>query len=132
MKLKLSIFLTSLILFTGCGDDEDSLSNNTGFFSNHSGSVWVTSDLWWLRINNDSSDEYYDGKCVNFPTADGIYNDWEGHQINQTVIEDNYPDGTASLSVNASGNKLTYKTTSGVEYVYTKVNDTFPGTDCKN
>ena len=72
MKLKISIFLTSLILFTGCGDNEDSLSNNTGFFSNHSGSVWVTSSLWWLRINIDSSDEYYDGKCVNFPTADVV------------------------------------------------------------
>jgi len=28
MKLNISIFLTSLILFTGCGDDDDSLLND--------------------------------------------------------------------------------------------------------
>ena len=147
MKFKISIFLISLILFTGCGDDEDSISNDIDFFSNHAGSVWVTPDLWWLRINNDSSDEYYDGKCVNFPIADGIYNGWEeGSQINQTFIrneanfvswqlvciEGNCITGTLSFSVNAAGNKLTYNNTYGDEYVFTKVNDTFPGTDCKN
>ena len=146
MKIKISIFLISLILFTGCGDDEDSISNDIDFFTNHAGSVWVTSNLWWLRINNDSSDEYYDGKCVNFPAADGIYNDWEGYQFNQTIIrnEANFVswkldyiegtgnNGTLSYSVNTTGNKLTYNSTYGDEFVYTKVNDTFPGTDCKN
>ena len=131
----------------GCGDDEDSLSNDIDFFSNHAGSVWFSAtDTWWLRINNDSNDEYYDGKCVNFPAADGIYNDWDGFQINQTMvrneanfvswsidyINNEYSDGIASLSVDASGNKLTYTTTTGWEIIYTKVNDTFPGTDCKN
>ena len=147
MKIKISIFLISLILFTGCGDDEDSLSNDIDFFSNHAGSVWFsTTDTWWLRINNDSNDEYYDGKCVNFPAADGIYNDWDGFQIKQTMtrneanfvswdidyINNEYTDGTGSFSVDASGNKLTYTTTTELEFIYTKVNDTFPGTDCKN
>ena len=86
MKLNISIFLISLILFTGCGDNEDSLSNDIDFFSNHSSSVWVTSSFWWLRINNDSSDEYHAGECVKFPVADGIYNDWEGYQFNQSII----------------------------------------------
>ena len=147
MKVKISIFLISLILFTGCGDEEDSLSNDIDFFSNHAGSVWATSNNWWLRINNDSSDEYHNGKCVNFPAADGIYNGWEeGSQFNQTIIrnEANFVSwkldyiegtgnsGTLSYSVNATGNKLTYNNTYGEDYVYTKVNDTFPGTDCKN
>ena len=147
MKIKISIFLISLILFIGCGDDEDSLSNDIDFFSNHAGSVWFSAtDTWWLRINNDSNDEYYDGKCVNFPAADGIYNDWDGFQIKQTMtrneanfvswdidyINNEYTDGTGSFSVDASGNKLTYTTTTGLEFIYTKVNDTFPGTDCKN
>ena len=147
MKIKISIFLISLILFTGCGDDEDSLSNDIDFFSNHAGSVWFSAtDAWWLRINNDSNDEYYDGKCVNFPAADGIYNDWDGFQIKQTMtrneanfvswdidyINNEYTDGTGSFSVDASGNKLTYTTTTELEFIYTKVNDPFPGTDCKN
>tara|TARA_B100001287_G_C22401646_1_gene398156 strand:+ start:106 stop:549 length:444 start_codon:yes stop_codon:yes gene_type:complete len=147
MNYKISIFLFSLILFTGCGDDEDSLSNDIDFFSNHAGSVWFSAtDTWWLRINNDSNDEYYDGKCVNFPAADGIYNDWDGFQIKQTMtrneanfvswdidyINNEYTDGTGSFSVDASGNKLTYTTSTGLEFIYTKVNDTFPGTDCKN
>jgi len=147
MNYKISIFLFSLILFTGCGDDEDSLSNDIDFFSNHAGSVWFSAtDTWWLRINNDSNDEYYDGKCVNFPAADGIYNDWDGFQIKQTMIRNEanfvswdidyinneYTDGTGSFSVDASGNKLTYTTSTGLEFIYTKVNDTFPGTDCKN
>ena len=117
MKNKISIFLFSLILFTGCGDDEDSLSNDIDFFSNHAGSVWFSAtDTWWLRINNDSNDEYYDGKCVNFPAADGIYNDWDGFQIKQTMtrneanfvswdidyINNEYTDGTGSFSVDAS------------------------------
>ena len=147
MKVKISIFLISLILFTGCGDEEDSLSNDIDFFSNHAGSVWVTSNNWWLRINDDSSDEYHNGKCVNFTAADGIYNGWEeGNRFNQTIIrneanfvswkldyiEGNGRTGTLSYSVNATGNKLTYNNTYGEDYVYTKVNDTFPGTDCKN
>ena len=60
MKVKISIFLISLILFTGCGDDEDSISNDIDFFSNHAGSVWYASspDKYWLRINNDSMKGY--------------------------------------------------------------------------
>ena len=147
MKVKISIFLISLILFTGCGDEEDSLSNDIDFFSNHAGSVWATSNNWWLRINNDSVDDYWDGLCVRFPVADGTYNNWFGEaQFNQTIIrnEANFVSwkldyiegtgrtGTLSYSVNATGNKLTYNNTYGEDYVYTKVNDTFPGTDCKN
>lgn len=147
MKIKISIFLISLILFIGCGDDEDSLSNDIDFFSNHAGSVWATGNNWWLRINNDSSDDYYKGECMNFPAADGTYNGWgEGSRFNQTIIrnEANFVswnldyiegtgrNGTLSYSVNATGNKLTYNNTYGEDYVYTKVNDTFPGTDCKN
>ena len=147
MKLNISIFLISLILFTGCGDNEDSLSNDIDFFSNHAGSVWATGNNWWLRINNDSSDDYYNGECMNFPAADGTYNGWgEGSRFNQTIIRNeanfvswklDYIEGTGnngiiSYSVNATGNKLTYISTYGDEFVYTKVNDTFPGTDCKN
>ena len=47
-------------------------------------------------------------------------------------INNEYTDGTGSFSVDASGNKLTYTTSTGLEFIYTKVNDTFPGTDCKN
>ena len=146
MKVKISIFLISLILFMGCGDDEDSLSNDIDFFSNHAGSVWATSNNWWLRINNDSSDEYHNGKCVNFPAADGIYNGWEeGNRFNQTIIRneanfiswnweyiDDMTNGTFSLSVDAGGNKLTMVYPEGGGYIYTKVDDAFPGTDCKN
>ncbi len=147
MNSKISIFLILLILFMGCGDDEDSLSNDIDFFSNHAGSVWATGNNWWLRINNDSSDDYYNGECMNFPAADGTYNGWgEGSRFNQTIIRNeanfvswnlNYIEGTGrtgtlSYSVNATGNKLTYNNTYGEDYVYTKVNDTFPGTDCKN
>ena len=85
MKLNISIFLISLILFTGCGDDEDSLSNDIDFFSNHAGSIWYT-DGFWLRINNDSSDDYFDGECINYPVADGTYNNSAGFQFNQTIV----------------------------------------------
>ena len=149
MKLHISIFLTSLILFTGCGDDDDSLSNDIGFFSNHAGSIWYEPSGFWLRINNDSSDDYYNGKCVRFPEADGTYNNWFGDvQFNQTIVRNeanfvswtlqyigenpDYTDGTLSYSVDAGGNKLTVTYPAGGGYIYTKVNDTFPGTDCKN
>jgi hypothetical protein len=147
MKVNISIFLISLILFTGCGDDEDSISNDIDFFSNHAGSVWVTSNLYWLRINNDSSDDYFDGECINFPVADGTYNNSAGFQFNQTIVrneanfvswnlqyigETGYKDGTLSYSVDTGGNKLTATYPSGGRSTYTKVNDTFPGSDCKN
>ena len=149
MKLKLSIFLTSLILFTGCGDDDDSLSNDIDFFSNHAGSIWYEPSGFWLRINNDSSDDYYNGKCVRFPVADGTYNNYFGDvQFNQTIVRNeanfvswtlqyigenpDYTDGTLSYSVDAGGNKLTVTYPAGGGYIYTKVNDNFPGTDCKN
>ena len=149
MKLHISIFLTSLILFTGCGDDDDSLSNDIDFFSNHAGSIWYEPSGFWLKINNDSSDDYYNGKCVRFPVADGTYNNYFGDvQFNQTIVRNeanfvswtlqyigenpDYTDGTLSYSVDAGGNKLTVRYPSGDSYIYTKVNDTFPGTDCKN
>ena len=149
MKLHISIFLTSLILFTGCGDDDDSLSNDIDFFSNHAGSIWYEPSGFWLKINNDSSDDYYNGKCVRFPVADGTYNNFIGNrQFNQTIIRNeanfvswtlqyigenpDYTDGTLSYSVDAGGNKLTVTYPAGGGYIYTKVNDTFPGTDCKN
>ena len=149
MNSKISIFLISLILFMGCGDDEDSLSNDIDFFSNHAGSIWYSpNDGYWLRINNDSSDDYWDGKCVRFPVADGTYNNWFGDaQFNQTIVrneanfvswnlqyigETNKTDGTLSYSVDAGGNKLTITYPAGGGFIYTKVNDPFPGTDCKN
>ena len=149
MNSKISIFLISLILFMGCGDDEDSLSNDIDFFSNHAGSIWYEPNGFWLRINNDSSDDYYDGDsvCVRFPVADGTYNNWFGDQFNQTILrnEANFvswnlqyigssgnDDGTLSYSVDASGNKLTVTYPGDGGFTYTKVNDTFPGTDCKN
>ena len=147
MNSKISIFLISLILFIGCGDDEDSLSNDIDFFSNHAGSIWYESNGFWLRINNDSSDDYYDGECIRFPVADGTYNNWFGDQFNQTILrnEANFvswnlqyigssgnDDGTLSYSVDASGNKLTITYPGNGGFTYTKVNDTFPGTDCKN
>ena len=149
MKLYISVFLTSLILFTGCGDDDDSLSNDIDFFSNHAGSIWYEPSGFWLKINNDSSDDYYNGKCVRFPVADGTYNNYFGDvQFNQTIVRNeadfvswtlqyigenpDYTDGTLSYSVDAGGNKLTVTYPAGGGYIYTKVNDTFPGTDCKN
>ena len=148
MKLHISIFLISLILFIGCGDDEDSLSNDIDFFSNHAGSIWYEPNGFWLRINNDSSDDYFNEKCVRFPVADGTYNNEFGDaQFNQTIVrneanfvswnlqyigETDYKDGTLSYSVDAGGNKLTVRYPEGGGFIYTKVNDTFPGTDCKN
>ncbi|MBI95238.1 MAG: hypothetical protein CMB94_02740 [Flammeovirgaceae bacterium] len=56
-------------------------------FSNHAGSIWYEPSGFWLRINNDSSDYYYNGKCVRFPVADGTYNNWFGDiQFNQTIV----------------------------------------------
>ena len=148
MNSKISIFLISLILFMGCGDDEDSLSNDIDFFSNHAGSIWYEPNGFWLRINNDSSDDYFNEKCVRFPVADGTYNNEFGDaQFNQTIVrneanfvswnlqyigETDYKDGTLSYSVDAGGNKLTVRYPEGGGFIYTKVNDTFPGTDCKN
>ena len=148
MNSKISIFLISLILFIGCGDDEDSLSNDIDFFSNHAGSIWYEPNGFWLRINNDSSDDYFNEKCVRFPVADGTYNNEFGDaQFNQTIVrneanfvswnlqyigETDYKDGTLSYSVDAGGNKLTVRYPEGGGFIYTKVNDTFPGTDCKN
>ena len=132
----------------GCGDDEDSLSNDIDFFSNHAGSIWYEPNGFWLRINNDSSDDYFNEKCVRFPVADGTYNNEFGDaQFNQTIGrneanfvswnlqyigETDYKDGTLSYSVDAGGNKLTVRYPEGGGFIYTKVNDTFPGTDCKN
>ena len=132
----------------GCGDDEDSLSNDIDFFSNHAGSIWYEPNGFWLRINNDSSDDYFNEKCVRFPVADGTYNNEFGDaQFNQTIVrneanfvslnlqyigETDYKDGTLSYSVDAGGNKLTVRYPEGGGFIYTKVNDTFPGTDCKN
>ena len=85
--------------------------------------------------------------CVRFPVADGTYNNWFGDQFNQTILrnEANFvswnlqyigssgnDDGTLSYSVDASGNKLTVTYPGDGGFTYTKVNDTFPGTDCKN
>ena len=117
------------------------------FFSNHAGSIWYEPNGFWLRINNDSSDDYAAGKCVRFPVADGTYNNWFGDQFNQTILrneanfvswnlqyigENDNIDGTLSYSVDGGGNKLTITYPAGGGYIYTKVNDTFPGTDCKN
>ena len=101
----------------GCGDDEDSLSNDIDFFSNHAGSIWYEPNGFWLRINNDSSDDYFNEKCVRFPVADGTYNNEFGDaQFNQTIVrneanfvswnlqyigETDYKDGTLSYSVDA-------------------------------
>jgi len=150
MNSKISIFLISLILFMGCGDDEDSLSNDIDFFSNHAGSIWSSPNDeggFWLRINNDSRDDYFSEECIRFPVADGTYNDWFGDQFNQTILrneanfvswnlqyigETDMVDGTLTYSVDAGGNKLTVTYPEAGGFIYTKVNDTFPGTDCKN
>ena len=119
------------------------------FFFNHAGSIWYEPSGFWLRINNDSTDDYYSGKCVRLPLADGTFNDFFSDvQFNQTIVRNeanfvywnlqfigenpDYTDGTLSYSVDAGGNKLTVTYTAGGGYIYTKVNDTFPGTDCKN
>ena len=117
------------------------------FFSNHAGSIWYEPSGFWLRINNDSSDDYAAGKCVRFPVADGTYNNWFGDQFNQTILrneanfvswnlqyigENDNIDGTLSYSVDGGGNKLTITYPAWGGFTYTKVNDTFPGTDCKN
>ena len=100
---------------------------------------------FWLRINNDSSDDYA-VENVEFLLTDGTYNDFFGDQFNQTIVRNDanfvseftiywrkcYTDGTLSYSVDAGGNKLTVTYPSGGGYIYTKVNDTFPGTDYKN
>ena len=151
MNSKISIFLILLILFMGCGDDEDSLSNDIDFHSNHAGSIWYTpadNGGYWLRINNDSSDDYWNGICRRFPVADGTYNNFIGNrQFNQTIIrneanfvswnlqyigETDMVDGTLTYSVDADGSKLTVTYPEAGGFTYTKVNDTFPGTDCKN
>ena len=139
------IFILSLILFTGCSDDEESLSNT--FHSTHAGSVWVDTNNYWFRINVDSEDDYWDGKCTRYSSGDGTFNSsQEGVQYTQTILrneanfisyqveyigESTLPDGTFTMSVNSTGTKLTIKQTNNIEYIFTKVTDSFPGTDCK-
>ena len=139
------IFILSLILFTGCSDDEESLSNT--FHSTHAGSVWVSTNNYWYRINVDSEDDYWGGECTRYPSGDGTFNSsQEGVQYTQTILrneanfisyqveyigESSLPDGTFTMSVNSTGTKLTVKQTNNAEFVFTKVTDSFPGTDCK-
>ena len=66
------IFILSLIFFTGCSDDEESLSNT--FHSTHAGSVWVSTNNYWYRINVDSEDDYWGGECTRYPSGDGTFN----------------------------------------------------------
>ena len=83
MKNLYYLFILSFLLIS-CEDDDSFLID---FFSNHSNSVWKTSDGWYLRINKDSSDEYHRNKCINFPVADGTYKDWDTTVIfNQKLI----------------------------------------------
>ena len=145
MKYNLIIFTLSLILFTGCSDEEESLSNN--FHSTHVGSVWVDTNNYWYRINIDGEDDYWDGKCTRYPFGNGTFNSsQEGIQYTQTLLtneanflsyqieyigESSLPDGTYTMSVNSTGTKLTVKPTNNNSFVFTKVTDSFPGTDCK-
>ena len=145
MKYNIPLFIFSLILITGCSDEEENLSNT--FQSNHAGSVWVTTNNYWYRINEDSEDDYWQDKCTRYPTGDGTFNSsQEGVQYTQTVLrneanfisyqieyigESSQPDGTFTMSVNSTGTKLTVKPTNNTEFIFTKVTDSFPGTDCK-
>tara|TARA_B100000674_G_scaffold410317_1_gene358083 strand:+ start:175 stop:624 length:450 start_codon:yes stop_codon:yes gene_type:complete len=146
MKYNISIFLFALIFFTGCSDEDESLTNS--FHSTHAGTVWFSNsnNMWW-RINMDSDDDYMNGKCTRYPVADGLYNSaQEGIQFQQTVLRDepnfiswqlvydsqsSTLNGTFTMSINPEGTKLTIKLTTGASFTYTKVTDTFPGTDCK-
>ena len=60
MKYNISIFLFALIFFTGCSDEDESLTNS--FHSTHAGTVWFSNsnNMWW-RINMDSDDDYMNG-----------------------------------------------------------------------
>ena len=145
MKYNVVIFIIYLILFTGCSDEEEPLSNT--FNSTHAGSVWVTTDGYWFRINEDSEDDYWEGKCTRYPSGSGTFNSsQEGVQYIQTLIrneanfisyqvefigESTLPNGTFTMSINSTGTKLTVKQTNNVSFVFTKVTDSFPGTDCK-
>ena len=147
MKFNILIFTLFLILFTGCSDDEESLSNT--FNSTHAGSVWLNQYNYWFRINVDSEDDYWEGKCTKYISGNGTFNStWEGVQYTQTILrneanfisyqveyigEGDYSqyDGTFTMSVNSTGTKLTVKQTDNTEFLFTKVTDSFPGTDCK-
>ena len=72
MKYNIPLFIFSLIIITGCSDEEENLSNT--FHSTHAGSVWVTTNNYWFRINEDSEDDYWDNKCTRYPYGDGTYN----------------------------------------------------------
>tara|TARA_A100001015_G_scaffold123589_1_gene136965 strand:- start:819 stop:1262 length:444 start_codon:yes stop_codon:yes gene_type:complete len=144
MKYNIPFFIFSLIIITGCSDEEENLSNT--FHSTHAGSVWVTTNYYWYRINEDSEDDYWDNKCTRYPFADGTYNSsQDGVQYTQTLLrnesnfisyqiefigESSQPDGTFTMSVNSIGTKLTVTTTNNTDFIFTKVTDSFPGTDC--
>ena len=100
---------------------------------------------YWFRINVDSEDDYWDGN--SYSSGDGTFNSsQEGVQYTQTILrneanfisyqveyigESTLPDGTFTMSVNSTGTKLTIKQTNNIEFIFTKVTDSFPGTDCK-
>ena len=144
MKYNIPFFIFSLILITGCTDDDENLSST--FHSTHAGSVWVTTNNYWFRINEDSEDDYWDNKCTRYPYGDGTFNSNEdGVQYTQTLLRDeanfisyqieyigesSQPDGTFTMSVNSIGTKLTIKATNNTSFIFTKVTDSFPGTDC--
>ena len=144
MKHNIPFFIFSLILITGCSDDEENLSST--FHSTHAGSVWVTTNNYWYRINEDSEDDYWDNKCTRYPYGDGTFNSsQDGVQYTQTLLRDeanfisyqieyigesSQPDGTFTMSVNSIGTKLTIKATNNTSFIFTKVTDSFPGTDC--
>ena len=144
MKYNIPFFIFSLILITGCTDDDENLSIT--FHSTHAGSVWVTTNNYWFRINEDSEDDYWDNKCTRYPYGDGTFNSNEdGVQYTQTLLRDeanfisyqieyigesSEPDGTFTMSVNSIGTKLTIKATNNTSFIFTKVTDSFPGTDC--
>ena len=107
----------------------------------------MNTNNYWFRINVDSEDDYWDGKCTRYPFGNGTFNSsQEGVQYTQTLLrneanflsyqveyigESSIPDGTFTLSVNSTGTKLTVKSTTNTSFVFTKVTDSFPGTDCK-
>ena len=144
MKYNIPLFIFSLIIITGCSDDEENLSST--FHSTHAGSVWVTTNNYWYRINEDGEDDYLDNKCTRYTYGDGTFNSSQvGVQYTQTLLrneanfisyqieyigESSQPDGTFTMSVNSIGTKLTVTTTNNTDYIFTKVTDSFPGTDC--
>ena len=86
-----------------------------------------------LNLNSEPIQNGFSA-TVNMSVFFSVYLD-QGSGPQTCVREEQFNlDGTTTLiySVDAGGNKLTVRYPEGGGFIYTKVNDTFPGTDCKN